>query len=199
MSSEDLRNALIALAIQKKTDQFKQKLNAQINSTFQNWEKVLYNYVNVLTQLNSLTKLAEQQKTISTIRQALKECGEMIKSSTEQFDHIVNLVETLLPVSTMNQGWMDSIIKHNDHLSEIKEKLSPLLLFSSNRDIIEMVQKMLKQVNDVQTKINILTLKVHEAVGKGIKMGSNQFNNLLSMENANEEVHDSYEEEDAEN
>lgn len=184
MSNEEMRNALIALAMDKKNDKVQTKLSNQINTTLKNWEKILFDYVHVLTQLNLLTKLADQQYAISNIRKALRECSELVKKNSEQFEHIGELVETLLPMSTINQNWMDSIIKHDKHLGEMKDKLKSLLIFSSNREIIEIVQKLLQQINDVQAKINVLSTKVHETVDNRILAGSNQFDNLDKLDDA---------------
>lgn len=186
-NSVDLRNALMSLAIRKKVDKIQKKLSSQVNAALTGWEKVLHEYVNMVTQLNTLLRLAEQQKVISDIRRTLKDCSEMVKNGHEQFKQVGQLIETLVPISTMNKNWLDSIIKHNENLAEVKEQLAPLMMVSTNRDVIEMVQKMLQQINDVQSKMNVLSTKVVETVDNGIKLGSDQFENLDIMENEGED------------
>lgn len=189
-NSADLRNALMSLAIRKKVDKIQKKLCTQVNKALTGWEKILHEYVNMVTQLNTLLRLAEQQKVISDIRRTLKDCSEMVRNGHEQFKQVERLIETLVPISTMNKNWLDSIIKHNDNLAEIKEQLAPLMMVSTNRDVIEMVQKMLIQINDVQSKMNVLSTKVVESVDHAIKLGSDQFDNLDMLENEDEDEHD---------
>lgn len=186
-NSADLRNALMSLAIRKKVDKIQKKLTSQVNAALTGWEKVLHEYINMVTQLNTLLRLAEQQKVISDIRRTLKDCSEMVKNGHEQFKQVGQLIETLVPISTMNKNWLDSIIKHNENLAEVKEQLAPLMMVSTNRDVIEMVQKMLQQINDIQSKMNVLSTKVVETVDNGIKLGSDQFENLDIMENEDED------------
>lgn len=189
-NSTDLRNAIMSLAIRKKVDKIQKKLCSQVNVALTGWEKVLHEYVNMVTQLNTLLRLAEQQKVISDIRRTLKDCSEMVKNGQEQFKQVGQLIETLVPISTMNKSWLDSIIKHNENLAEVKEQLAPLMMVSSNRDVIEIVQKLLRQINDVQSKMNVLSTKVTETVDHGIKLGSDQFENLDMLDHEDEDEND---------
>lgn len=166
MSSESLRKAIITLAINKRSEKVQQKIQQQVSLTLKEWETILYGYVNITAQLNTLTKLAEQQDHITCVRKTLKECTELAKVGTETFESIWRLVQLSLPISTMDHSWMASILKHEQLLVEIKESLSSLLLFSSDREVIEVVQKMMLQITEVQTKINLLSTKVNETVGE---------------------------------
>lgn len=182
MSSEHLRKALFALAINKKSEKIQQKIQHQVNLTLKEWESILYGYVNITGQLSTLTKLAEQQEHITGVRKTLKECTDLAEAGTETFDKIWRLVELSLPISTMDHNWMTSIIKHERLLCEIKESLSSLLLFSSNREVIEIVQKMMIQITEVLSKVNVLSSKVREKVSDVFRIGSEHFDELDKAE-----------------
>lgn len=136
MSSESLRKAIFAMAVNKKSEKVQEKIQQQVNLTLNEWETILHGYVNITTQLTQITKLAEQQEHITCVRKTLKECTDLARAGTETFEKIWRLVELSLPISTMDHNWMTSILKHNKLLVEIKESLSSLLLFSSNREVI---------------------------------------------------------------
>lgn len=178
MSSENIRRALFAVAIHKKSEKVQQKIQQQVNLTLKEWETILHGHVNIISQLNTLTKLAEQQEQISCVRKTLKECTELARAGTETFEKSWRLVELSLPISTMDHKWMSSILKNDKLLVEIKESLSSLLLFSSNREVIEVVQKMMLQITEVQSKINVLSTKVCESVGDAFRIHSEQFDEL---------------------
>lgn len=178
MSSESLRRALFAVAINKKSEKIHQKIQQQVNLTLKEWSSTLHGYVNITAQLNTLTKLAEQQEHITCVRKTLKECTDLAKAGTETFDKIWQLVELSLPISTMDNNWMESILKYDKMLIEIRESLSSLLLFSSNREVIEVVQKMMLQISEVEAKINVLSTKVQETVGNVFRVHSEQFDEL---------------------
>lgn len=191
--SESLRKALFAVAINKKSEKVQQKIQQQVNLTLKEWETILHGYVNITAQLSTLTKLAEQQEHISCVRKTLKECTDLAKTGTETFEKIWRLVELSLPISTMDHNWMTSILKHDKMLVEIKESLSSLLIFSSNREVIEVVQKMMLQISEVQSRINVLSTKVRETVGEVLRMRSEKFDELdKEAEDAedNEELED---------
>lgn len=178
MSSESLRRAMITLAINKRSEKVQQKIQQQVRLTLKEWETILYGYVNITAQLNTLTKLAEQQDHITCVRKTLKECTELAKVGTETFESIWRLVQLSLPISTMDHSWMASILKHEKLLVEIKESLSSLLLFSSDREVIEVVQKMMLQITEVQTKINLLSTKVNETVSDIFRLRSERLDEM---------------------
>lgn len=191
MSSESLRKALFAVAINKRSEKVQQKIQQQVNSTLSEWEQTLHGYVNITAQLSTLTKLAEQQEHISCVRKTLKECTDLARAGTETFDKIWRLVELSLPISTMDHNWMGSILKNDKLLIEIKESLSSLLLFSSNREVIEVVQKMMLQITEVQSKVNVLSTKVNETVNDVLRFRSEHFDELdKAAEEAAEEEDD---------
>lgn len=187
MSSESLRRAMITLAINKRSEKVQQKIQQQVSLTLKEWETILYGYVNITAQLNTLTKLAEQQNHIGNVRKTLKECTELAKVGTETFESIWRLVQLSLPISTMDHSWMASILKHEQLLVEIKESLSSLLLFSSDREVIEVVQKMMLQITEVQTKINLLSTKVNETVGEIFRLRSQHLDEMDKAYDAIEE------------
>lgn len=190
MSSESLRKALFGVAINKKSEKVQQKIQQQVNLTLKEWETILHGYVNITAQLSTLTKLAEQQEHIACVRKTLKECTDLAKAGTDTFEKIWRLVELSLPISTMDHNWMTSILKHDKLLVEIKESLSSLLLFSSNREVIEVVQKMMLQIAEVQEKINVVSTKVRETVGEVFQIRSDQFDELdkaFEVDDDNEE------------
>lgn len=200
MSSESLRRALFAVAINKKSEKIHQKIQQQVNLTLKEWSSTLHGYVNITAQLNTLTKLAEQQEHITCVRKTLKECTDLAKAGTETFDKIWQLVELSLPISTMDNNWMESILKYDKMLIEIRESLSSLLLFSSNREVIEVVQKMMLQIREVEAKINVLSTKVQETVGNVFRVHSEQFDELdKAIEAASEqEINEDDEDDDTE-
>lgn len=87
-NSAALRNALMSLALRRKVHKLQKKLTSQVNIALDSWEKILHDYVNMVTQLNSLLRLAEQQKVLSDVRRTLKECSEMVKNGQEQFKKV---------------------------------------------------------------------------------------------------------------
>lgn len=200
MSSESLRRSLFAVAINKKSEKIHQKIQQQVNLTLKEWSSTLHGYVNITAQLNTLTKLAEQQEHITCVRKTLKECTDLAKAGTETFDKIWQLVELSLPISTMDSNWMESILKYDKMLIEIRESLSSLLLFSSNREVIEVVQKMMLQISEVEAKINVLSTKVRETVSDVFRVHSEQFDELdKAIEAASEqEANEDDEDEDTE-
>lgn len=176
--SEKLRQALFALAVNKKCEQVQQRMYQKLNAAMKEWNDALYGYLNVIAKLNTLIQLAEQQEHISLVRASLKNCSEMAKTGNESFDRIWRLVEMSLPITTMDQNYIKGIINNEQKLVEIKEKLQGLLLFSSDRESIETVQQMMVQINEVQSKINILSNKVRETVDDVIRIQSRQFDDI---------------------
>ncbi|XP_031629665.1 uncharacterized protein LOC116344946 [Contarinia nasturtii] len=187
MSSESLRKALFAVAINKKSDKVQQKIQQQVNLTLNEWGAILHGYVNITSQLTQVNKLAEQQEHITCVRKTLKECTDLAKAGTETFEKIWRLVELSLPISTMDHNWMKSVLKHNKLLIEIRESLSSLLLFSSNREVIEVVQKMMLQITEVQSRINVLSTKVRESVAEMFRLRSESFSRLEELDIDEEE------------
>lgn len=198
MSSESLRRAMITLAINKRSEKVQQKIQQQVSLTLKEWETILYGYVNITAQLNTLTKLAEQENHITCVRKTLKECTELAKVGTETFESIWRLVQLSLPISTMDHSWMASILKHEKLLVEIKESLSSLLLFSSDREVIEVVQKMMLQITEVQSKINLLSTKVNETVGEIFRFRSEHLDEIDKAFDATEVDDESDEKEEEE-
>lgn len=178
MSSESLRKAMITLVINKRSEKVQQKIAQQVSQTLKEWETILNGYVNITAQLNTLTKLAEQQNQITGVRQTLKECIALAKLGTDTFENIWRFILVQLPISTMDHSWMASILKHEHLLVEIKESLSSLLLFSSDREVIEVVQKMMLQITEVQSKINLLSTKVNETVGEIFRVRSEHLDEM---------------------
>lgn len=183
MSAKQLRQAFLTVVFNKRSDKLQQKIQNQITTTLKEWEVVMYDYVNIITKLNQLTEIAEQQNRLNNVRKTLNECKELVTLGTDQFEKIWKLIEMALPISVINNSWMESIVKYADHLAQIKEALAPLLMYSSNRSIIEIVQKMLAQISDIQTKINFLTDKVNEKMVETFQSGSD----VLGKNNQNDE------------
>lgn len=186
MSTKELRQTLQALAFNKRADKLTQKIQNQIATTLKEWEMILYDYVKVTTQLNELAKIAEQSNQLAKIRQTLKECRDLVKSGTEQFEKVWTMVEMALPISMISKNWMDSIMKYAEHLTQIKDALAPLLLHSSNRSVIEIVQKLMLQITDIQSKINLVTDKVSDSILETFQKGSD----ALAMDTGNDENYD---------
>lgn len=186
MSTKELRQTLQALAFNKRADKLTQKIQNQIATTLKEWKMILYDYVKVTTQLNELAKIAEQSNQLAKIRQTLKECRDLVKSGTEQFEKVWTMVEMALPISMISKNWMDSIMKYAEHLTQIKDALAPLLLHSSNRSVIEIVQKLMLQITDIQSKINLVTDKVSDSILETFQKGSD----ALAMDTGNDENYD---------
>lgn len=181
--TQNLRKALMATALIKKGDKLQQKIQHKLDGAIKEWEFILFDYINATTELNILTQMAEQQKKIINLRKILKQCTKLIKMSTEHFDTIWELVDLMLPMSMVSGSWMENILKHEERLGQMKEALAPLLLFSCNREVIEIVQKMMLQITEIQTKINFLAGKVREAIQDTFKFGSNVINNKNQLNN----------------
>lgn len=175
--SQNFRRALISTILSKKSDKVQQRVQNKIDSSIHDWEVILFDYINVTTKLNNMVHVAEQQQQVHKLRSLLKQCTDLIKSSSQQFTSICELIELVLPMSNLNTSWMDSIVKQESRLGQMKDALSHVLLFSSNRDVIEVVQKMMLQITDVQQKINYATTKVQDAVHITLKSSSSILNN----------------------
>lgn len=175
--SQKLRRSLLSTVLSKKGDKLQQKVQDKIDSSIHDWEVILFDYINVTTKLNNMVQLAEQQHQVHKLRSLLKQCTDLIKSSSQQFTYICELVEVVLPMSNLNTAWMESIVTQDSRLGQMKEALSHVLLFSSNRDVIEVVQKMMLQISDVQQKINYATSKVRAATHDTLKSSSRILNN----------------------
>lgn len=159
-----LRKALIALFFSRKNDKIQQKIQQKIDSSFKDWESILTDYINITTKINNMVQLAEQHSQVGKLRNLLWQCTELIKASCEQFSSICDMIEVVLPMSNVNTTWMANILKQAARLGQMKESLSQVFMFSSNRQIIEIVQKTMLQVNEMQQKINFATNKVHDAI-----------------------------------
>lgn len=176
-----LRKALIAQFFSKKNDKIQQKIQHKIDNSFKDWEAILTDYINITTKINNMVQLAEQHHQVGKLRHLLRQCTELIKASCEQFSSICDMIEVVLPMSNVNSSWMANISKQEQRLGQMKESLSQVLMFSSNRQIIEIVQKTMLQVNEIQQKINFATNKVHDAMHNTLKTSSNLLNSESSM------------------
>lgn len=175
--SQNLRKSMISTFLTKKGDKLQQKIQNKIDSSIHDWEIILFDYINVTTKLNKMVQLAEQQHQVYKLRSLLKQCTDLIKSSSQQFTNICELMEVVLPMSNLNTTWMEGIVKQDSRLGQMKDALSHVLLFSSNRDVIEVVQKMMLQITDVQQKINYATSKVQDAMHDTLKSSSRILSN----------------------
>lgn len=162
MSSAELRHALMAVAMNKKREKIQQKIHEEFTKSLNEWEKVLFDYVNVTLKLSSLTELSEQQKRIGGVRSLLKDSTDIIKSVSDQFNKIWEMIEIALPISTIDDTWIESIMSYDKHLVDIKKSLEPVMIFSPDRDTIETVRTLVSQVTDIQAKLNVLSLKIRE-------------------------------------
>lgn len=182
MSSAELRQAIMVVAMNKKCEKIQQKIHQEFTKTLNEWEKVLFDYVNVTLKLSSLTDLAEQQKRIGGIRSLLKDSTDIIKSVSNQFDKIWDMIETALPISTIDNTWIESIMSYDKHLIDIKKSLEPVMIFSPDRDTIEIVRTMVSQVTDIQAKLNVLSLKIREQSAEKIYTSSARLENQRKEE-----------------
>lgn len=178
----DLRKALIAIGIRRKSEKIQQRIQAQINAAIKDWEATLTQYINAIKELNLITTMAEQQRKLICLRKSLKKCTQLIRSALYQFSLISELIDTVMPRSLLNGNWLDTIIKHDEQLGQMKNALAPLLLFSCNREVIEIVQKMMLQINDIQAKIKFLTEKIREMTKQTLKYGSDILNNSSDVD-----------------
>lgn len=167
--THNLRKSLIAAFMSKKGDRIQQKVQQKIETSFKDWESILNDYINITMKLNNLVRLAEQHNQVSKLRYLLNQSTELIEASSGQFANIATLIERILPMSNLN---MDSIVKQEARLSKMKESLAQVLLFSCNRDVIEVVQKMMLQVTEIQQKINFASNKVRDVMHDVIKCSS---------------------------
>lgn len=177
MSSAELRQALMVVAMNKKSEKIQQKIHEEFTKSLNEWEKVLFDYVNVTLKLSTLIELSEQQKRIGSVRSLLKDSTDIIKSVSDQFNKIWEMIEIALPISTIDDTWIESIMSYDKHLVDIKKSLEPVMIFSPDRDTIETVRTMVSQVTDIQAKLNVLSLKIREQSTEKIRTSSTKLEN----------------------
>lgn len=175
------------LALNKKSDKINQKLHNQIDIAVKEWERIIFDYINVTKELSALTKTAEQQKKLTNLRLQLKQYSDLIKLSTEHFDSLWKMIDIMLPVAAVTPEWMDNIMKQEKKLSQMKEALVPLLVFSCSREVIEIVQKMMMHINEIQTKMNFLVGRLRDGMEETLKFGSNMITNRNAINNLDAE------------
>lgn len=178
--SEKLRRALIVLALTKKTEKIQQKIQLKVDNSIKEWETVLLDYIEATTKLSTLIQRAEEQKQLGRMRQLMKQCTELITFSNDQFKTICELIECVLPMTNLDSSWMANIEKQEARLSQMNGALSQVLLFSCNRDVIEIVQKMITQINDIKEKIKFATNKMPDIMHDTLKNGSDMLNNNVT-------------------
>lgn len=176
--TQNYRKTLIATFLSRKGDKIQQKIQHKIDAGFKDWETILNDYISITTKLNNMVQLAEQHQQANKLLSLLKQCTSLIKASCDQFTSICDLIDVILPMSNLNMAWMESIVKQEARLGQMKDSLSHVLLFSCNRDVIEVVQKMMLQVTEIQQKINYATNKVHDAMHNAIKNSSDTLANI---------------------
>lgn len=181
--SQQLRRALMNLALNKKSDKIQQKLQNYIDLAVKEWERIVFDYINMAKVLAALTKTAEQQKKLNNIRLQLNQYTDLIKLSTEHFDSLWKMVDIMLPVAAVTPEWMDTIQQREEKLRQMKETLAPLLMFSSNREVIEILQKMMLHINDIQTKMRFVVGRLRDGMEETLKFGSNMIANRNSSNN----------------
>lgn len=167
----------MTVVLNRKSDKINQKLHNQIDVAIKEWERIIFDYINVTKEMSVLAKTAEQQKKLTNLRLQLLQYSDLIKLSTEHFDSLWNMIDVMLPVAAVSPEWMDNILKNKQKLGQMKEALVPLLLFSSNREIIEIVQKMMLHINKIQTKMNFLAGRLRNGMEDALKYGSDIINN----------------------
>lgn len=188
--SQQLRRALMNVALNKKSDKINQKLHNQIDVAIKEWERIIFDYINVTKEMSALTKTAEQHRKLTNLRLQLKQYSDLIKLSTEHFDSLWNMIDVMLPVAAVQPEWMETIMKQEQKLSQMKEALVPLLLFSCNREVIEIVQKMMLHINEIQTKLNFLVGRLRDGMEETFKFGSNMIANQNAMNNLDADASD---------
>lgn len=181
--SQSLRRALMNVALNKKSDKINQKLHNQIDIAVKEWGRIIFDYINVTKEMSALTETAEQQKKLTNLRLQLKQYSDLIKLSTDHFDSLWKMIDIMLPVAAVTPEWMDNILKQEQKLSQMKEALVPLLLFSCNREVIEIVQKMMLHINEIQAKMNFLAGRLRDGMEETIKFGSNMIADSNAMNN----------------
>lgn len=171
------------VALNKKSDKINQKLQNQIDIAIKEWERIIFDYINVTKEMSALTKTAEQQQKLTNLRMQLKQYSDLIKLSTEHFDSLWKMIDVMLPVAAVTPEWMDNIMKQEQKLRQMKEALVPLLLYSCNREVIEIVQKMMLHINEIQSKMNFLAGRLRDGMEETLKFGSNMITNRNAMNN----------------
>lgn len=179
--SDVMRSVLMAMAMSKKSDRIYQKLQQNFYIAFKDWDKALHEYVQVTFELKKLIEIAEQQDKIVSLRRQLKQYSEMIKSTGQQFNLMINIFNAMLPVSSIGSEWLEAVIKHDQLLSEIRETLASVLVFSNNREVIESIQVMTLQINDIQTRLTVLADMLKNGTEKILSHGSNAMRSVGSI------------------
>lgn len=179
--THQLRKLLIASFMTKKCDRIQQKIQQKIDASFKDWETILGDYINVTTKLNNLVRLTEQHNQVCSLRLMLTQCTELIQVFGEQFEVICHLIDTILPMSNLSTSWMDNLGTQNARLGHMKDAMLHVERFSCNRDVIDVVRKMVHQVSEIQNKINFATRKVHDIMYDSVKGSSASLNNAAGM------------------
>lgn len=185
-----LRQALLAVALNKKCDKIEQKIHTKINKIIAEFELVLLDYMNVVNKLKLAIELAERHQNNLKLQKLLRESADIIKNFSAQFSMVYEIFETILPVSSINPEWMNNIDRQEKRLIKIKDTLTQIQMFPCNREVIEIVQRMVMQITDIQEKIKVSSEKVRDVMHETIKYGSNALNNqqINQMESSEDDI-----------
>lgn len=185
-----LRQALLVVALNKKCDKIQQKIHTKINKTSADFETALLDYMNVVNKLKITIELAERHQNNLKLQKLLRESADLVKNFSAQFAMAYEMFDSILPVSSINPDWMNNIDKQEKRLIKIKDTLTQIQMFPCNREVIEIVQRMVMQITDIQEKIKVSSEKVRDLMHETIKYGSNALNNqqINQLESSEDDI-----------
>lgn len=194
--AKQLRQALLALALNKKCERIEQKLEIKVNKVTAEFETSLLDYMNAVNKLKLVIELAERHKKKLDFLTVLKDCSALTRNFSARFALMYELFESILPVSTINPDWLNNITKQEKRLVKIKEMLEKINMLSCNQSVTETVQRMVMQITDIQEKVKVSNVKIRDAMLETTKYCSNVLHNLQANHLDNSNVDTTFEDED---
>lgn len=128
-----------------------------------NFEEIFTGYVRIASELTPLTENAEQKDCLSMVRDHFVKASHSI---TRDIDLVVDFVEQSFPVLLTGDCWHRCITTYLSQLTKVIGAFEPLLLCSSDRDIIEIVRDTIAKIYEVCEQLQALLHRANTFVEK---------------------------------
>lgn len=187
--ARNLRQALLAVALNKKQAKIQQKIQTMIVEVATEFENRLLDHIQIVNKLQLAIALAERHNKNLELRDVLNQCADLTKDFSQHFTKAYDTFELILPVSSINPEWINTIDRQEKHLIKITDALSQIQVLPCNREVIEIVQRMVMQITDMQEKIKVSTEKVRDVMHETVKYGSNTLNSQRNeLESSDDDI-----------
>lgn len=178
--SRKLRNQLIAIALKRKNDKLRQRIQHRYEETSKEWSQTVSDYFKTIATLFQLVQMGEQHTRLGTMGRELKEITDLIKNASTMCDEFSKLIKFIVPDSALNVvDFLDVFTNFGHILEEIREMLSSIVLTGNQDEVIEQVQEVKLKMEKISSEMKMIHSQITNCTESILKQTSDS----LGMKN----------------